>query len=129
MAPGTRDLQLTAARAASTEDDAGAGEEVRLLEEYLEEEVINSSKIPANLRRIQVRVTGMTCAACSNSVEAALSGLDGVVKASVALLQNKADVVFDPSLVKVKSSFFRDFSFECFEIFFLLISVKSWLIC
>ncbi|XP_027184980.1 copper-transporting ATPase RAN1 [Coffea eugenioides] len=100
MAPGTRDLQLTAARAASTEDDAGAGEEVRLLEEYLEEEVINSSKIPANLRRIQVRVTGMTCAACSNSVEAALSGLDGVAKASVALLQNKADVVFDPSLVK-----------------------------
>ena len=129
MAPGTRNLQLTAVRAASTAADAGAGEEVRLLEEYLEEEVINSSKIPANLRRIQVRVTGMTCAACSNSVEAALSGLDGVAKASVALLQNKADVVFDPSLVKVKSSFFRDFSVACFENFLLIISLTSRLMC
>ncbi|KAH9747205.1 Copper-transporting ATPase RAN1 [Citrus sinensis] len=52
------------------------------------------------MRRIQVGVTGMTCAACSNSVEGALMGLKGVAKASVALLQNKADVVFDPDLVK-----------------------------
>jgi Cu+-exporting ATPase len=52
-------------------------------------------------KRIQVRVTGMTCAACSNSVESALKSVDGVFRASVALLQNKADVVFDPALVKV----------------------------
>ncbi|CAN0876520.1 Copper-transporting ATPase RAN1 [Linum grandiflorum] len=44
----------------------------------------------------------MTCAACSNSVESALRGINGVVSASVALLQNRADVVFDPSLVKEK---------------------------
>ncbi|KAL3523129.1 hypothetical protein ACH5RR_015963 [Cinchona calisaya] len=99
MAPSTRDVQLTSAKA-SKEDADGAGEEVRLLEEYLEEVEINSSKLSGNLKRIQVRITGMTCAACSNSVEAALSGLNGVVKASVALLQNKADVIFDPSLVK-----------------------------
>ncbi|XP_011032035.1 PREDICTED: copper-transporting ATPase RAN1-like [Populus euphratica] len=51
-------------------------------------------------KRIQVRVTGMTCAACSNSVESALKSVHGVFRASVALLQNKADVVFDPALVK-----------------------------
>ncbi|KAJ7003387.1 copper-transporting ATPase RAN1-like [Populus alba x Populus x berolinensis] len=51
-------------------------------------------------KRIQVRVTGMTCAACSNSVESALKSVHGVSRASVALLQNKADVVFDPALVK-----------------------------
>lgn len=45
-------------------------------------------------------VTGMTCAACSNSVESALLAVDGVLKASVALLQNKAFVVFDAQLVK-----------------------------
>lgn len=52
------------------------------------------------MKRIQVGVTGMTCAACSNSVEAALMSVNGVLRASVALLQNKADVVFDPRLVK-----------------------------
>ncbi|PIN13716.1 Cation transport ATPase [Handroanthus impetiginosus] len=85
-----RDLQLTAASRKSVPD---AGEEVSLLSAYDEE---NSS----NLRRLQVRVTGMTCAACSNSVESALMSLNGIVKASVALLQNKADVSFDPSLLK-----------------------------
>ncbi|KOM25002.1 hypothetical protein LR48_Vigan45s000400 [Vigna angularis] len=42
----------------------------------------------------------MTCAACSNSVETALRSVKGVTEASVALLQNKADVIFNPSLVK-----------------------------
>ncbi|CBI27210.3 unnamed protein product, partial [Vitis vinifera] len=51
------------------------------------------------MRGIQVRVTGMTCAACSNSVEGALRDVNGVLRASVALLQNRADVVFDPKLV------------------------------
>lgn len=90
MAPSMRDVQLTEVAG------DGAGEEVRLLDSYDEEE----QKLGDNLRRIQVRVTGMTCAACSNSVEGALMSINGVVKATVALLQNKADVIFDPSLVK-----------------------------
>lgn len=75
-------------------------EDVRLLDEYEDEEV----KLSEGMRRIQVRITGMTCAACSNSVENALISLNGVVRASVALLQNKADVVFHPSLVNVSLS-------------------------
>ncbi|XP_016515405.2 copper-transporting ATPase RAN1 [Nicotiana tabacum] len=90
MAPTMSDVQLTAA-------GDGAFEEVRLLDAYDEE---NSDKLNDNLRRIQVRVSGMTCASCSNSVEQALMGINGVFKASVALLQNKADVIFDPNLVK-----------------------------
>lgn len=86
MAPRTRDLELTAV----------AGEEERLLGAYDDD----------SLRRVQVGVTGMTCAACSNSVESALRSLDGVVGASVALLQNRADVSFKPSLLKVYSSSF-----------------------
>lgn len=111
MAP--RDVQLTRARRlpAEEEEDDDVGEEVRLLEEYLEEVDFNSSKNSGNLERIQVRVTGMTCAACSNSVEAALLEVNGVVRASVALLQNRADVVFDPSLVKVKSPSIISFLF------------------
>ncbi|KAH6830615.1 copper-exporting ATPase / responsive-to-antagonist 1 / copper-transporting ATPase [Perilla frutescens var. hirtella] len=90
MAPRARDLQLTAL-ARKTSDDAG--EEESLLSAYDDDN-------PHNLRRIQVAVAGMTCAACSNSVESALRSLDGVVTASVALLQNKADVSFNSSLLK-----------------------------
>lgn len=73
---------------------------MRLLDAYEGGEEDNLGKFD-DRRTIQVRVTGMTCAACSNSVEGALRSVDGVLQASVALLQNRADVVFDPSLVKV----------------------------
>lgn len=98
MAPRGRDLQLTAV--AGKGDDAG--EEERLLGAYDDEG-------SESLRRIQVGVTGMTCAACSNSVESALRSLDGVVTASVALLQNKAEVSFNSSLLKVLFHFLFEY--------------------
>ncbi|KAK2395236.1 copper-transporting ATPase RAN1 [Trifolium repens] len=93
MAPGVRDLQLTCTtstgrKIASTDDM----ENVRLLD--------SDDRIDDEIRRIQIRVSGMTCTACSNSIESALKAIDGVITASVALLQNKADVVFNPSLLK-----------------------------
>lgn len=97
MALTTRGLQLAATAAGKGPAGDGGEEEERLLSAYDEES-------SGNLRRIQVSVTGMTCAACSNSVESALMSLNGVVKASVALLQNKADITFDPASVKVCSS-------------------------
>jgi Cu+-exporting ATPase len=50
-------------------------------------------------KRLEVNVIGMTCAACSTSVENALGQLKGVESATVALLQNRAVVVFDSELV------------------------------
>ncbi|XP_022977788.1 copper-transporting ATPase RAN1-like [Cucurbita maxima] len=108
MAPGLRDLQLAqvaaadprlpdiSSAAAELSDDL---EDVRLLDSYEKQEE-NLGEIEEGMRRVQVSVSGMTCAACSNSVEAALRGVNGVLTASVALLQNRADVVFDSSLVK-----------------------------
>ncbi|CAL5213875.1 unnamed protein product [Lathyrus oleraceus] len=90
MAPS---IQLTSAGAAE-DSDSGDLEDVRLLDSYDKHDVHDET------RRIQVRISGMTCAACSNSVEAALKSVDGVIEASVALLQNKADVVFNRNLVK-----------------------------
>lgn len=106
MAPSFADLELSRLHggAAGGEDLEGGGgggdlEDVRLLDSY--EDNSPASAGEGGMRRVQVRVTGMTCAACSNSVEEALRGVDGVLRASVALLQSKADVVYDPGLVEV----------------------------
>ncbi|KAH9747203.1 Copper-transporting ATPase RAN1 [Citrus sinensis] len=95
MALSNRDLQLTELNGGGS-SDGDDREDEWLLNNYDGKK----ERIGDGMRRIQVGVTGMTCAACSNSVEGALMGLKGVAKASVALLQNKADVVFDPDLVK-----------------------------
>jgi Cu+-exporting ATPase len=93
-------LQLTAV-AGGRDDEM---EEVALLGPYGDAEVDEE----AGLRRVQVRVTGMTCSACTGAVEAAVSARQGVRSAAVSLLQNRAHVVFDPALAKVWS---RDPSF------------------
>jgi len=49
--------------------------------------------------RVQLRVSGMHCASCSSAVESALRQIDGVWEASVALLQETADVLYDPHVV------------------------------
>ncbi|KAH9325015.1 hypothetical protein KI387_005193, partial [Taxus chinensis] len=60
----------------------------------------SSSSHEGALENLEVNVIGMTCVACSGSVEKALLKVDGVFRASVALLQNKAEVTYDPSRVK-----------------------------
>ncbi|XP_024978686.1 copper-transporting ATPase RAN1-like isoform X2 [Cynara cardunculus var. scolymus] len=116
MTPTFKDLQLAEVGGrdsggvlqSSAMDLGGNLEDVRLLDSYdggYNDNNHNAGKSREGLEkggvtRIQVRITGMTCAACSNSVEGALMSLNGVVSASVALLQNKADVVFYPNLIK-----------------------------
>ena len=46
-----------------------------------------------------LRITGMTCASCSNALEKALNALGGVDSASVSLSLEQAEVHYDPSLV------------------------------
>ncbi|KAJ4832054.1 serine/threonine protein kinase Ran1 [Turnera subulata] len=97
-----RDVQLTQMQQPAEISDM---EEVRLLDSYEEEaeeegEVAKKKKKERASRKIQVMVRGMTCAACSNSVESALNALPGVLEASVALLQNKAHVLYLPSLLQ-----------------------------
>lgn len=110
MAPIHKDMiQLTGADRNSPDGDEL--EDVRLLDSYDDADEQASANYN-NSRRIQVRITGMTCSACSNSVEGALKSLNGVVKASVSLLQNKADVVFDSASVNVSFLFFLSFSLK-----------------
>jgi len=51
------------------------------------------------VERVDLAVTGMSCASCAGNVEKALRGLEGVREASVNLATAKATVVFDPRIV------------------------------
>jgi Cu+-exporting ATPase len=51
--------------------------------------------------RVDLRIKGMTCAACAAKIEKKLSKLGGVVKATVNLATEKASVEFDPAEIKV----------------------------
>lgn len=120
MAPSRRDIQLTRITGHSLGSSDAENEEmegVRLLDSYDDDEEnahflskIEGGSGDSVLKKIQVGITGMTCAACSNAVEGALMSVNGVFKASVALLQNRADVVFDPNLIKVSLFLINCFS-------------------
>src|SRR5918995_6128510 len=49
------------------------------------------------LARINIPVTGMSCASCVRRVERALSEKEGVAEASVNFAAEKASVAYDPS--------------------------------
>lgn len=96
-------LQLTALAGGAADEM----EEASLLGTYDEEAGIGvaggEEEAAGGMRRVQVRVAGMTCSSCTAAVEAALSGTRGVRRAAVSLLQNRAHVVFDPALAKVRA--------------------------
>lgn len=53
--------------------------------------------------RVELPITGMTCASCSARVEKALKRTPGVLEASVNLAAEQASVVFSPSTVATPS--------------------------
>jgi len=52
-------------------------------------------------KKIDLKITGMSCAACSGRIEKALNKLSGVHHAVVNLAIEKATVEFDPSQIKI----------------------------
>jgi P-type Cu+ transporter len=53
----------------------------------------------ATLERVNIPVTGMTCAACQSFIQRTLSGEAGVHEATVNLMLHNATVTFDPRVV------------------------------
>ncbi len=51
--------------------------------------------------RIDLPITGMSCASCASHIQESLSGLKGVYSASVNFAAEKATVYYDPSAVTV----------------------------
>jgi len=56
---------------------------------------------PSNIRNIIIPISGMHCAACAKAVERAVKRLDGIREVSVNLVNEKARVVYDSSLVRI----------------------------
>src|SRR5690349_14363989 len=52
--------------------------------------------------RVDLPVSGMTCAACARSIERTLSATEGVDRASVNLATNTATIEYDPTRVAVR---------------------------
>src|SRR5205085_6406041 len=50
--------------------------------------------------RVDLPVSGMTCAACARTIERTLAGTSGVERAKVNLATNTATVEYDPARVK-----------------------------
>lgn len=78
-------------------------------------ELANTRSSRPALATAQLRVQGMTCASCSTAVEKTLRALPGVRSAQVALLQETASVVYDPSCLKAEAlvTTVDDAGFEC----------------
>ncbi|HOV27021.1 MAG TPA: heavy metal translocating P-type ATPase [Pseudobacteroides sp.] len=49
---------------------------------------------------IELKISGMSCAACSAKIERKLGKTEGVIKASVNLATEKANIQYDPSKIK-----------------------------
>jgi Cu+-exporting ATPase len=53
------------------------------------------------LKRIDLPVTGMSCASCASHIETALAELNGVASVLVNFAAETATVVYDPSKLKL----------------------------
>lgn len=51
--------------------------------------------------RVDLKISGMTCAACAARVEKTLSGLEGVLRANVNFAMERATVEYDPSRINL----------------------------
>ncbi|MEN6462633.1 MAG: heavy metal translocating P-type ATPase [Syntrophomonas sp.] len=56
---------------------------------------------PAEETQAELKITGMSCAACSAKIEKSLNKIDGINKAAVNLTTERASIQYDTSLVKV----------------------------
>ncbi|MRG27988.1 heavy metal translocating P-type ATPase [Laceyella tengchongensis] len=52
-------------------------------------------------RQANIRISGMTCAACANRIEKVLKRMDGVTEANVNFTLEKATISYDPELVSL----------------------------
>jgi Cu+-exporting ATPase len=77
-------------------------------ETYLKaEEITGKEKVPVSdtlgeeLKKIELPITGMSCASCAARIQKGLSKMGGIHDAAVNFATEKATVTFDPSVVQM----------------------------
>jgi len=55
------------------------------------------------VEKVKLEISGMSCASCVRTIETSISSLEGVVKASVNLMTEEAEVIFDPQNTDIPS--------------------------
>ena len=58
---------------------------------------------PQPMETVRLRIEGMTCAGCVNSVTRVLTALPGVAQADVSLTKARAKVTYDPAQTGVEA--------------------------
>ncbi len=95
----TANVNLALERATVEYDDQlTSPEQIDGIIENLGYEVIHTTAPAAG--HIDLKITGMTCAACSARIEKNLNALPGISRAVVNLASEKASVDYDPKLIK-----------------------------
>jgi Cu+-exporting ATPase len=67
------------------------------------EEAVKKSGYEVIHEQVIIRIGGMTCAICVQTIENALRGLEGVIQATVNLGTERAYVTYNPSLVTLQN--------------------------
>lgn len=57
-------------------------------------------QVASDTKKLELRIEGMTCAACANRVERGLNSTPGVMEAVVNLTTEKASIEFDPGIIR-----------------------------
>ena len=59
---------------------------------------------PKNLesKQASLKIAGMTCSACVQTIEGHLKGVEGVIEVAVSLLTNRALIRYDPEVIGLR---------------------------
>lgn len=75
----------------------------KFLEPFLEPVLAKEPvRLSGKTARLNIPISGMTCASCASTVEKALKGMSGVTSAAVNFAAEKATVEFDPELASME---------------------------
>ena len=95
--PGVKSVQVNLAlETASVEYDADAVDKKEIIEQ------ITAIGYGVQTDKIQLAVSGMTCAACSARVERSLKKMPGIINAVVNLAAEKAAVEYNPAEIDIE---------------------------
>lgn len=56
---------------------------------------------PRNIKKVSLPITGMSCASCAAKIEKGLTGLSGIIEASVNFASEKVNIAYDPDGVHI----------------------------